>query len=87
MRPNQSLQPTALWRCASMSILIVYSHELRSIAPGAVAELVLVRFIRAFIPLAALAIAYSLTTGYHALVSRCRPCFRSHVDNGCSWNS
>jgi hypothetical protein len=22
MTPNQSLQPTALWRCASMSILI-----------------------------------------------------------------
>jgi len=40
---NQSLQPTALWRCASMSILISLFQLERSLAPRAVAELRLVR--------------------------------------------
>src|SRR5207244_1480756 len=40
---NKALQPTALWRCASMSISISVPSTVAQLAPRAVAELLLVR--------------------------------------------
>ena len=43
MTSNQSLQPTAFWRCASMSILISVFLADAMPAPRAVAKFILVR--------------------------------------------